>query len=222
MRALRFDGRAVEVWLEWLRIELAFAERLRKRWAVLGASSEAEVVASKLDIPLVEGEDADTGMDAAIVPAMSAAQANQQPIIEGALVRVVIAKGIEATVEVAEPMLELVRALDSPLRTPTLEHVYATLLATRSSEPVARAVVARRHIADDAAVATAEVVDEAYVAALGRSIADFSAACKELRDSDDMLIAFLAFLSAQIARTSASQPSLVRRVAIITDRADLA
>jgi len=211
MRALRFDGRAVEVWVEWLRIELAFAERLRKRWAVLGASSEAQVVASKLDIPLVEGEeeDADVG---AIVPAMSAAQANQQPIIEGALARVVVAKGIEATVVVAEPMLELVRALDSPLRSPMLEHVYATLLATRSGDATARAIVARRHIADDAALAEAADVDEAYVAAIGPSIAEFSAACKELRDSDDMLVAFLDFISVQIARTTSLQSSLVRSV----------
>lgn len=116
MRALRFlKGRSEDemlVWKEWVRLECAFAERVKARWAVLGIGKgkggmeEITRVNGKKQILDVDGADEDAEANAEVeVPALEGeaaedeamkqqveqqALSGQEAIIDGAIVRVVI------------------------------------------------------------------------------------------------------------------------------------
>lgn len=107
MRALRFlkgtDGEK-EIWKEWIRLEVAFAERVRGRWSVLGIgkgkNGEEEITrvgekkmevdgeeeeTEEIQLPAAEEED-----DEMTKEVEEKVLSGQEAIIEGAIVRVVI------------------------------------------------------------------------------------------------------------------------------------
>ena len=113
MRGLRFlKGKTDDegkIWKEWIRLECAFAERLRARWAVLGIGKlgkggEEEIVRvgeknkmdvegeeeeeAVIDLPAIEGEDEE---DSEVKKEVEKQQlSGQEAIIDGAIARVVI------------------------------------------------------------------------------------------------------------------------------------
>jgi U3 small nucleolar RNA-associated protein 6 len=93
LRALRFNKASETIWLEWLRIEVSFAERLRKRWEVLGIGPSAASESPKPEgetvvVPSLEGEENGEQVVAGLPE--SAGLTGQQSLIEGVLVKLVL------------------------------------------------------------------------------------------------------------------------------------
>ena len=113
MRALRFmkgakDADAQRIWEEWIRLEISFVERMRKRWEILGIqdamNGKANIaldVASTGDDALQEGENNMAmnpvvgGEDGAILEAAQedvevAQQKGKTAVLDGAIVKAVL------------------------------------------------------------------------------------------------------------------------------------
>ena len=45
-RGIRINGDSMDLWIEYVKIEMGFIERLRRRWEVLGIETENEEVMS--------------------------------------------------------------------------------------------------------------------------------------------------------------------------------
>ena len=111
MRALRFMKAAtredaLKIWLEWVRLEISFMERMRKRWEILGIDDtmsgeqnmkpdEMEVDGEtdalpdpKVDLVTVSKEDSELAKTAGDV--QSTAQKGQHAVLSGEIVKVVI------------------------------------------------------------------------------------------------------------------------------------
>lgn len=43
-RGIRMNGDSIDMWTEYVKMELGFVERLRRRWDVLGVEMDAEVM----------------------------------------------------------------------------------------------------------------------------------------------------------------------------------
>ena len=105
MRALRFlkgaDGEE-DVWQEWIRVEVVYVERIKKRWELLGIGKKSEGVpeADRMD---VEGEGEAEEVDLSQIEAKneqpsavldqtakSVAVSGQDAIRDGAVVRMVL------------------------------------------------------------------------------------------------------------------------------------
>lgn len=106
MRALRFLKGASgedEVWKEWVRVEVAFVERVRGRWTVLGIGKKVEEEkkeeqmdldeeegAAEVEVPLMEGEAKDVETDDRAKEVQEQVLSGQEAILDGAIVRVVL------------------------------------------------------------------------------------------------------------------------------------
>lgn len=55
-RGLRLNGESVSLWREYVRMELAYVERLRRRWDKLGVRAAARLETTDMDVPEDEGE----------------------------------------------------------------------------------------------------------------------------------------------------------------------
>lgn len=117
MRALRFlkgsEGET-EVWREWVRVECAFAERVRGRWSVLGigkGKGGAEEIfrvgeekedgmevdeqeSEQVEVPMLDDEGGDDEMKKEVEKEVLS---GQEAIIDGAIVRVVIDNCLSCT-----------------------------------------------------------------------------------------------------------------------------
>jgi hypothetical protein len=99
MRALRFlkGGSSKEsemlLWKEWIRLEVAFAEKLRARLEILGIGSTAAVTTedASIDVPLLPNESTDA--PEVIKEALSGTDA----LIGGAVVHVVLDNALSCT-----------------------------------------------------------------------------------------------------------------------------
>jgi hypothetical protein len=180
MRALRFlkkgerksklGGRDVEeqeegqegdeelVWKEWIRLEVAFVEKLKSRQQVLGlgkgkggeevivrvngkrdnegSDEEEEEEDAGIEVPILDGEDqqgdpVEEEVDQKVL-------SGQEAILDGAIVRAVIdnfLKSYQHSIFSYRYILSILRTLPSTLRIPLLSHVYGTLNSTRLQDP---------------------------------------------------------------------------------------
>lgn len=115
MRALRFmkgatREDALQVWLEWIRLEISFVERMRKRWEILGIADtmagEANMqidaqgtdeVDEEIQLPEPANDDdavqdtEQTGkLSQAATQVTNASEGGQAAILKGAIVKVVL------------------------------------------------------------------------------------------------------------------------------------
>ncbi|GAA5938610.1 hypothetical protein JCM3775_002172 [Rhodotorula graminis] len=190
MRALRFlkgrkgarrddgvDGPEELVWREWIRVEVAFVERLRERWQVLGIGKGATEDIVRVGGTAAAGEDApsetvddvlegqadeialpgaDEDEDAELKQEIDEkALSGQEALLDGAIVRLVIdnlLKSYSHSIFAYKLLLSILRPLPSPLRLPLLSHVYASLSANVSpsspSYPAALHLLATRRLYD--------------------------------------------------------------------------
>ncbi|GJN92981.1 hypothetical protein Rhopal_006026-T1 [Rhodotorula paludigena] len=189
MRALRFlkgnkgregiEGPEEAVWREWIRVEVAFVERLRARWQVLGlgkdknggeeivrvkgknveGAAEEEDADKGDEIQLPGGEDED-GEQALKAEVDQKALTGQEALLEGAIVRLVIdnlLKSYSHSIFAYNLVLSILRPLPSPLRLSLLSHVYTSL--SSSISPSSPSYPAALHI-----LATRALYDVPYVA----------------------------------------------------------
>ncbi|RPD63879.1 hypothetical protein L227DRAFT_572320 [Lentinus tigrinus ALCF2SS1-6] len=165
-RGLRLNADSVEMWREYVRMELGFVESLRRRWTVLGIDVKGkgrETGASKgkgkeqagdaedpysglgeavgdeeADRMVVDGEDVDED------------EAAQKEVMAGAIVKSVISSAAKAIpkIELFSSLHELISAYPSPpsLRESLLDHLHALLHKTLPSHPAAIKLSATRHL----------------------------------------------------------------------------
>lgn len=154
MRGIRFAKGATQrdarmLWVEWVRLEISFVERMRKRWEVLGIK---DAMAGK---PNLQAEDMmdldgntssanDTSAAAPPVVQDKVEQADRQvksaqeskgrnAVLDGVIVKVVLENALDAFptdgdgVSIHEDLLNLIRPLPTPLRQDLLDQIYASL-----------------------------------------------------------------------------------------------
>ncbi|GAA5956217.1 hypothetical protein JCM3765_005493 [Sporobolomyces pararoseus] len=156
------EGDEELVWKEWIRLEVAFVEKLKSRQQVLGLGKgkdggevivrvtgkreqkgsddeegeEEEGEDAGVEVPTLEGEDED--QDQAQQEVEQKVLSGQEAILDGAIVRAVIdnfLKSYQHSLFSYRFLLSILRPLPSTLRLPLLAHVYASLTSTRLQDP---------------------------------------------------------------------------------------
>jgi hypothetical protein len=119
MRALRFESvkSRVEVWVEWVRIEVAYAEMVRRRWEVInergkvvidgGMDVDGEHSRSQpspggddsdsVQVPLLAGESGSAD-GPAVSGATEAARSGHDRIMDGEIVKVVLQNAFQGAI----------------------------------------------------------------------------------------------------------------------------
>ncbi|KAI0356208.1 hypothetical protein OH77DRAFT_1423811 [Trametes cingulata] len=167
-RGIRLNSDSVEMWREYVKMELNFIESLRRRWSVLGIDvkgkgKETEKAAkgkqrkaadSGDESGLEDAEDANAdGMDVDQEEELDEDEAARKQIMEGAIVKAVISNAVKALpkIELFRSLHELIAAYPSPpsLRESLLDHLHALLRDTLPSLPAAIKLAATRHLSPD-------------------------------------------------------------------------
>ncbi|KXN90172.1 U3 small nucleolar RNA-associated protein 6 [Leucoagaricus sp. SymC.cos] len=137
-RGIRMNPDSIDMWREYVRMELGFIESLRRRWDVLGISliTEGKVEKGK---GKAEGE---------FDPNESAAARGQ--IMQGAIVKSVISSAAEALPQIGlfVQLKTVITEYPSPaeLRTQLFEHLYDLVRSTLPGDAEAVRLLADRHI----------------------------------------------------------------------------
>ncbi|OAX32879.1 hypothetical protein K503DRAFT_869894 [Rhizopogon vinicolor AM-OR11-026] len=164
-RGLRLNADSVDMWREYVRMEMNFIEGMRRRWTVLGiheennSVGEAEMIAEKHLEPIVDdGPGEVLAVETGIKPPEEVAaekggdegERARQAIMDGAIVKSVISSAAKAL-----PRLSLFSALEvlirsypcqERLRTALLDHLYSDLKDTLSGDPQAVKMLATRKL----------------------------------------------------------------------------
>lgn len=138
-RGLRLNAHSVDLWREYVRMELHFIEGMRRRWNILGIGITSEKKPLDIDASM----DVDTGMDSAADPNIVTDDRGETPdeivaaakggdhgetarraIMEGAIVKSAMCSAAKAS-----PRIELFSQLDELIRNyPCQPHLRETLL----------------------------------------------------------------------------------------------
>ncbi|EIW63031.1 snoRNA-binding rRNA-processing protein UTP6 [Trametes versicolor FP-101664 SS1] len=166
-RGLRLNSDSVEMWREYVKMELNFVESLRRRWSVLGIDvkgkgKEASPTKGKQRNP--PGSEDESGLeDENIVEAdamevdtreeLEEDEAARKQIMDGAIVKAVISNATQAIpkIELFSSLHGLISTYPSPLslRESLLDHLHALLRDTLPALPAAIKLAATRHLSDD-------------------------------------------------------------------------
>lgn len=209
MRALRFmkgakDADAQRIWEEWIRLEISFVERMRKRWEILGIqdamNGKANIAldaANTGDDGLQEGENKmavdpvadgeDKALEAAQEDVEVAQQKGKNAVLDGAIVKAVLSNACAAFPEdtsMHRSLLATIRPLPTPLRPELLSTIHSSLSMhvldspNASARLQARIILAQSHL-DDLAKASADGLSLKDVAADTVEWIDAVGACVE-------------------------------------------
>lgn len=108
LRALRFmkgatQQDAIAIWLEWIRLEISFVERMRKRWEILGLESTmpgpVNVVSTDMEMNVLQEEDEESkeALDKIEETVSDERQKGKNAVLDGAIVRIVIENAISGS-----------------------------------------------------------------------------------------------------------------------------
>ncbi|TFK44537.1 U3 small nucleolar RNA-associated protein 6-domain-containing protein [Crucibulum laeve] len=161
-RGIRMNPDSVDLWREYVRMELGFVESLRRRWDILGikviGDEKGKGKARDEDPSDIMGfgdgsdEKADASMEVDEVEGDEGAEARRQ-IMEGAIVKSVITSAAKAL-----PKIELFESLKSvitdfpsadSLRQSLLGHLYDALRETLPDDPKAIQLLSSRFLTPD-------------------------------------------------------------------------
>ncbi|KAI0675026.1 U3 small nucleolar RNA-associated protein 6-domain-containing protein [Trametes maxima] len=163
-RGLRLNSGSVEMWREYVRMELNFVESLRRRWSVLGIdvkgkgkeSSKVKTNArldstdSAEESGLEDGQDKEAEGMQVDDEELGEDEAARKEIMDGAIVKAVISNAVKALpkIELFQSLHELLSAYPSPpsLRDSLLDHLHALLRDTLPSSPAAIKLAATRRL----------------------------------------------------------------------------
>lgn len=149
-RGLRLNADSVDMWREYVRMELGFVEGMKRRWTVLGIHEE--------DHPVAEAETTTAEEDTApLTPEEIAAEKGgdegeraRQAIMDGAIVKSVILSAAKAlpSINLFSALEVLIRSYPSQerLRTALLDHLYSVLKDTLQDDPRAVKMLATRKL----------------------------------------------------------------------------
>ncbi|KAL0581821.1 U3 snoRNP protein [Marasmius crinis-equi] len=152
-RGIRLNPESIEMWKEYVKMELGFIESLRRRWDVLGIDEtqtrndkgkekekeqmfDLEVVDEDGDLPMAPTTDEDT------VPVVSEGQegaAARKEIMSGVIVKAAISSAVQAMpkIELFEALNELITGYPSPpeLRESLILHLDELLCSSLPDHP---------------------------------------------------------------------------------------
>ncbi|KAJ7287382.1 U3 small nucleolar RNA-associated protein 6-domain-containing protein [Mycena rebaudengoi] len=176
-RGLRLNGSSVDLWREYVKMELGFVEGLRRRWDVLGVNEKGK-----------GRDDAETGTAA------------RNAIIDGAIVTSVIDAAVKArsTIDLFEALIALVKHYPVPdaLTRSLLDQLYGLLREKHPASPRAARILADRFLTGNSqgealvdAVQSANEEMLSFVAAgdpdmLAEYVSFCDANCKAIADAD--------------------------------------
>ncbi|KAI0633359.1 U3 small nucleolar RNA-associated protein 6-domain-containing protein [Trametes polyzona] len=166
-RGLRLNADSVDMWREYVKMELNFIESLRRRWSVLGIDVKGKgketVSTKKRRQPATSGDE--SGLEDEVVPEedgmevdgeveeLSEDEAARKQIMEGAIVRAVISNAVKAVpkIELFSSLHNLISTYPSPpsLRETLLDHLHGLLHDTLPSLPAAIKLSATRRLTAD-------------------------------------------------------------------------
>ncbi|KAI6046054.1 U3 small nucleolar RNA-associated protein 6-domain-containing protein [Pisolithus marmoratus] len=164
-RGLRLNGQNIELWREYVRMELHFIEGMRRRWNILGIGTNAEKKLADIDTSM----DVDIDMDGTADPIIvtddrvetpeelvtaekggDLGEAARRAIMDGAIVKSAMYSAAKASpqFELFLQLEELIRSYpcQSHLRKTLLDELYHLLHQTIPSEPEAIKMFATRHL----------------------------------------------------------------------------
>ncbi|TFK54305.1 hypothetical protein OE88DRAFT_1625427 [Heliocybe sulcata] len=159
-RGIRMNPESVDMWREYLKMEMGWVESVRRRWSVLGLDTKGKgrekrgisrvLAGDSEDVGAGFGLDED-GMDVDGEGEKERGDENEEArrqILDGAIVKAVISNAVKAL-----PSLSLFTSLHDvlatypsppPLRASLLDHLYTLLRSTLSTEPGAVHLLAQR------------------------------------------------------------------------------
>lgn len=162
-RGLRLNAHSIDLWREYVRMELHFIEGMRRRWNILGISINSEKKLVDIDASM------DIGMDDAADPIIITDDRGETPdeivaaekggdqgetarraIMEGAIVKSALCSAAKASprIELFSQLDELIRnyPCEPHLRETLLDELYHLLHQTIPDEPEAIKMLATRHL----------------------------------------------------------------------------
>ncbi|KAI0812618.1 U3 small nucleolar RNA-associated protein 6-domain-containing protein [Irpex lacteus] len=154
-RGIRLNSESIEMWREYVRMELGFVESMRRRWGVLGISVTDK---GKGKASPEMHVDQDGAMNEGQVEQMQTeadgegdeSEKARREIMQGAIVKSVVSNAVKAL-----PKVELFTALHglfstypttAELRTSLLDHLHSLLQQTLPTDPIAAKLTATRHL----------------------------------------------------------------------------
>ncbi|KAF8160946.1 U3 small nucleolar RNA-associated protein 6-domain-containing protein [Crassisporium funariophilum] len=175
-RGIRLNTESIDIWREYVKMELGFVESLRRRWDVLGIKVAGSDEVEKKEDPsrhimgardYEEAEEASSSMEVEY-GGDSGAEARKQ-VMDGAIVASVISSAARAIprFELFESIKEAISNYPSPesLRTALLNHLYDEMRRTLPDDPKAVVFVASRLLAgENDLVESLKVANEEIVA----------------------------------------------------------
>ncbi|KAH7926525.1 hypothetical protein BV22DRAFT_1008879 [Leucogyrophana mollusca] len=197
-RGLRLNADSIEMWREYIRMEMGFVEGLRRRWNVLGITSGEGMAVSTQEKPM----EVDTGVESDELGVSMAAdgatgltteeqaadkvgdegEAARQAIMDGAIVQSAVTSAAQAL-----PRIDLFAALETlirsypataRLRRILLDHLYRLLGDTLPDDPRAVKMLATRKLGELTFEGTEKSEAEALVDALQNANEQLVAAVK--------------------------------------------
>ncbi|KAL0956148.1 hypothetical protein HGRIS_002310 [Hohenbuehelia grisea] len=177
-RGVRMNKESVEMWREWVRLEMVFVESLRRRWEVLGIvegpttisaggqkNGKGKVKGGEADEETGEGE---TEVEKQAEKDDDAGAAARKEIMEGAIVKTVISSAAAAV-----PKMSLFREVErvveehpasAGLREAVLGHLYGVVRSTLGGDAEAVGMLAGRHVKGLTSLRGVEVVEALQLA----------------------------------------------------------
>lgn len=171
-RGLRLNADSVDMWREYVRMEIGFVEGMRRRWTVLGIHEE--------DHPIAEVETTEEALTPEEITAKKGGDEGErarQAIMDGAIVKSVILNAAKAlpSINLFSALEVLIRSYPTQerLRTALLDHLYCVLKDTLQGDPHAVKMLATRKLrelisqenSDDSVIAESEEFVDALQAA---------------------------------------------------------
>ncbi|KAG2074531.1 hypothetical protein BDR04DRAFT_1070879 [Suillus decipiens] len=171
-RGLRLNADSIDMWREYVRMEMGFVEGMRRRWTVLGIHEE--------DHPIAEAETAEEALTPEEIAAKKGGDEGErarQAIMDGAIVKSVISSAAKAlpSINLFSVLEVLIRSYPTQerLRTTLLDHLYSVLKNTLQDDPHAVKILATRKLrelisqenSDDSVIAESEEFVDALQAA---------------------------------------------------------
>ncbi|CCM00065.1 uncharacterized protein FIBRA_02092 [Fibroporia radiculosa] len=157
-RGIRLNTDSVEMWKEYVKMELGFVESLRRRWEVLGIGEEAKQKEKTADTEMsdhrnetVDNEGVEkTQFDA---DEYDESEAARKDIMEGFIVKSVISSAVKAQpkIELFTSIRDLLATYPCPpsLRENLVSHLFSLLQVTLPSDPAAIKLAATKSLTLD-------------------------------------------------------------------------
>ncbi|KAK7692964.1 hypothetical protein QCA50_004605 [Cerrena zonata] len=194
-RGIRLNAESVEMWREYVKMELGFVESMRRRWNVLGINLDDKGKGKERQRDSLENDDVERMEVEAAEPEGDESEAARREILGGAIVKSVISSAAKALPkpELFISLHDVVSTYPSPqsLRSSLLDHLHTLLQTTLPHNAQAIKLTATRFLTAD--IEGAQLIDQLKKAneMLSNTIRDvISSGRTQTRDEREQLHSF--------------------------------